>query len=171
MSLRNVMRLASGMAVPAAALMLAASAETPAFAETPVEMARFNDSFDTDSFDNDSFDNDSFDRAFSEPAAEEDAREIGTGTASFYGAAFAGKPTASGERFDPAGLTAAHRSLPFGSKVRVTNRTNGQSVVVRINDRGPFHGNRLIDLSHEAARRIGIVSRGSGSVELALLAS
>ncbi|MFC4255308.1 septal ring lytic transglycosylase RlpA family protein [Altererythrobacter xixiisoli] len=109
------------------------------------------------------------------PAADfeiaEEAEEIGGGMASFYGRELAGRPTASGERFDPSGLTAAHRTLPFGSKVRVTNARNGRSVVVRINDRGPFHGNRLIDLSHGAAESIGLVSAGSGRVELALLGS
>jgi rare lipoprotein A len=91
------------------------------------------------------------------------------GMASYYGKAFAGRPTASGERFDPAGLTAAHRTLPMGSLVRVTNPANGQSVTVRINDRGPFHGNRVIDLSRAAADSVGIVRAGRGRVELALV--
>ncbi len=103
--------------------------------------------------------------------AVEEAEDIGGGVASYYGRELAGRPTASGERFDPRGLTAAHRTLPFGSKVRVTNARNGRSVVVRINDRGPFHGNRLIDLSHGAAESIGLVASGSGRVELALLGS
>lgn len=102
---------------------------------------------------------------------EVDSDIIAVGNASYYGARFAGRRTASGETFDPAELTAAHPSLPFGSKVRVTNRTNGRSVIVRINDRGPYHGNRVIDLSREAAKRIGIVGPGHGSVEVALLAS
>jgi len=97
--------------------------------------------------------------------------EIGEGHASWYGSRFAGRPTASGERFDPAELTAAHRTLPFGSLVRVTHANSGRSVVVRINDRGPFHGNRVIDLSRAAAEEIGIRGAGSGRVELALLAS
>lgn len=99
------------------------------------------------------------------------ARLLGTGIASYYGARFAGRQTASGEVFDPSRLTAAHRSLPFGSKVKVTNRRNGRSVIVRINDRGPFHRNRVIDLSREAARQIGLIGPGHGKVELALLAS
>ncbi|MBE5073092.1 septal ring lytic transglycosylase RlpA family protein [Erythrobacteraceae bacterium E2-1 Yellow Sea] len=89
--------------------------------------------------------------------------------ASFYGRRFAGRPTASGEAFDPTQLTAAHRTLPFGSLVRVTNPRNGRSVVVRINDRGPFHGRRVIDLSRAAAEEIGIVQSGHGRVELELL--
>jgi rare lipoprotein A len=100
----------------------------------------------------------------------ENARDLGTGVASYYGARFAGKPTASGEPFNPAELTAAHRSLPFGSKVLVTSKHSGKSVVVTINDRGPFHGGRIIDLSKAAASRIGLVRQGHGSVKLALLA-
>ncbi|WP_170004571.1 septal ring lytic transglycosylase RlpA family protein [Pseudopontixanthobacter vadosimaris] len=106
-----------------------------------------------------------------DPPVEEEpaARVIGSGNASYYGKRFAGKRTASGERFDPGQLTAAHRTLPFGSLVQVTNPANGRSVTVRINDRGPFHGNRIIDLSRSAAEGIGIVQRGHGHVELALL--
>ena len=77
------------------------------------------------------------------------------GRASFYGAAFKGKRTASGSTFDPSALTAAHRTLPFGTQVRVVNRINGKAVVVRITDRGPFVHGRVIDLSYRAARLIG----------------
>ena len=97
------------------------------------------------------------------------AQDIPDGVASWYGREFAGHRTASGERFDPAQYTAAHRTLPFGSRVRVTH--NGRSVVVRINDRGPFHGGRVIDLSQAAAEQIGIRRTGQGRVELALLDS
>lgn len=68
--------------------------------------------------------------------------------------------TASGEMMNPAKMTAAHKTLPFGTKVKVTNRQNGRSVVVRINDRGPFVGGRIIDVSKEAARRLGMVRSG-----------
>ena len=103
-------------------------------------------------------------------AEEERAiRSLGTGGASFYGRRFHGRRTANGERFDMHGLTAAHRTLPFGSLVRVTNPRNGLSVTVRINDRGPFHGNRVIDLSRAAASEIGLISRGHGVVELELV--
>ena len=98
------------------------------------------------------------------------AEHLGTGIASYYGKAFAGRPTANGERFDPAQLTAAHRTLPFGSQVRVTNPRTGRSVVVRINDRGPFVRGRTIDLSRAAAEQVGIVSAGHGEVQLELLA-
>ena len=101
-------------------------------------------------------------------AAAGDADEIGDGMASWYGRKFAGRRTASGERFDPGGYTAAHRTLPFGSRVRVTNAA-GKSVVVRINDRGPFHGGRVIDLSQAAAAELGLVRAGSGRVSLALI--
>lgn len=94
---------------------------------------------------------------------------VGEGQASFYGDELAGNPTASGESFDPAKLTAAHRTLPLGSRVRVTNLQNGESVVVRINDRGPFHGRRVIDLSKAAARQIGMLSRGTARVRIELL--
>lgn len=96
--------------------------------------------------------------------------EIDGGTASYYGNELAGNRTASGERFDPGQLTAAHRTLPFGSKVRVTNMSTGDSVIVRINDRGPFHRGRVIDVSHAAAREIGMHRSGTARVKLALLA-
>ncbi|WP_374405924.1 septal ring lytic transglycosylase RlpA family protein [Pelagerythrobacter sp.] len=104
-----------------------------------------------------------------EPAVEEAGEVLGSGVASYYGRRFAGRPTASGERFDPGQLTAAHRTLPFGSKVRVTNPRNGKSVVVRINDRGPFHKGRMIDVSRAAADELGLVQRGHGTVDLVLL--
>ncbi|PEQ14026.1 hypothetical protein B2G71_05515 [Novosphingobium sp. PC22D] len=94
---------------------------------------------------------------------------MGSGVASYYGRKFAGRRTASGDVFDPTQLTAAHRTLPFGSRVRVTNRRNGKTVIVKINDRGPFHADRVIDLSRAAAGEIGLVGPGSGKVELALL--
>jgi rare lipoprotein A len=80
-----------------------------------------------------------------------------------------GTKTASGERMDARALAAAHRTLPFGTRVKVENLSNGRSVVVRINDRGPFHGNRVIDLSKSAASTLGIIQRGKGQVELALI--
>lgn len=86
------------------------------------------------------------------------------GEAACYGAELAGHPTASGEIFDPALLTAAHRTLPLGSEVQVTNLGNGLSTVVRINDRGPFSGDSVIDLSTATAQKIGL--RGSGRVQL-----
>jgi rare lipoprotein A len=83
------------------------------------------------------------------------------GHASYYGKELAGRKTASGERFNPAGLTAAHRSLPFGTRLRLTNVSNGRTVVVRVNDRGPFVRGRAIDVSMGAAQALGFVGRGT----------
>lgn len=91
------------------------------------------------------------------------------GRASWYGPGFFGNRTASGEVLRPGTLTAAHRSLPFGTRVRVTNLYNGRSAVVRINDRGPFHGNRVIDLAHGAAGHLGLISSGVADVRLEVL--
>ena len=91
------------------------------------------------------------------------------GSASWYGGQFHGRKTANGERFNMNGLTAAHRSLPFGTKVRVTNQKNGKSVVVRINDRGPFVGKRVIDLSRGAANAVGMLGTGVAKVKLDVL--
>jgi len=92
-----------------------------------------------------------------------------SGPASWYGGKFHGRRTANGERFNKNELTAAHRSLPFGTRVRVTNQRNGRSVVVRINDRGPFIGNRVIDLSQAAAQAVGMVRSGVAPVQLDIL--
>lgn len=86
------------------------------------------------------------------------------GKASWYGPGFHGRSTASGERFNQSNMTAAHKSLPFGTKLRVTNKRNGKSVVVRINDRGPFVRGRVLDLSKGAASQIGMVRSGSAAV-------
>jgi rare lipoprotein A len=94
-----------------------------------------------------------------------------TGMASWYGPGFHGRRSASGEVFNRHALTAAHRTLPFGTRVRVTNISTGQQVVVRINDRGPFSHNRIIDLSEGAAANIGIRRSGVGQVRLEVLAN
>ena len=96
-------------------------------------------------------------------------RSLGSGTASYYGRRFHGRRTANGERFDMHAMTAAHRTLPFGSLVKVTSPRNGQSVTVRINDRGPFARNRTIDVSRAAAQELGLIARGHGTVELELI--
>ena len=88
------------------------------------------------------------------------------GVASWYGKKFQGQKTASGEPYDMFKMTAAHKTLPIPSYVKVTNLVNKKSVVVRINDRGPFHSNRIIDLSYAAASRIGLAAKGSGLVEI-----
>ena len=95
--------------------------------------------------------------------------ELSSGMASYYSRELEGNRTANGEICDPDDLTAAHRTLPFGSKVRVTNLANGESVIVRINDRGPFGRGRVIDISHAAAKEIGMHRSGSARVKLTLL--
>ena len=100
---------------------------------------------------------------------EPEAEVIGEGEASYYGYELAGNRTASGERFNPKLLTAAHRTLPLGSKLRVTNKANGKSVIVRVNDRGPFVKKRLVDLSLAAAEQINMVRAGKALVSLELL--
>ncbi len=92
-----------------------------------------------------------------------------TGTASWYGKFHAGKPTASGERFDPHGFTAAHRTLPLGTMVLVTDHRTHESVVVRINDRGPYVKHRLIDLSERAAKSIHMEEKGVDKVTITVL--
>jgi rare lipoprotein A len=94
---------------------------------------------------------------------------IETGLASWYGAKHQGKRTASGEIFDQKKFTAAHRTLPWGSIVKVTNLDNGKSVEVRINDRGPFTKGRIIDLSRAAARAVGMLESGVSPVRMELL--
>lgn len=89
-----------------------------------------------------------------------------TGTASWYGPGFHGRRTASGERFNSLAMTAAHRSLPFGTKVRVVNEKNGRSVVVTVNDRGPFAHRRIIDLAKGPAQELGLTSSGTAYVSL-----
>lgn len=91
--------------------------------------------------------------------------------ASWYGEEFARRPTASGERFDPSKLTGAHRTLPLGTKVRVTNLHNGRSVLIVINDRGPYVDQRGIDLSYRAARELGMIRRGIARVRIDLVES
>jgi rare lipoprotein A len=91
------------------------------------------------------------------------------GKASWYGSKFHGRRTSSGETYDMHAMTAAHKTLPLPTYVRVHNIENGRSVVVRVNDRGPFHEGRIIDLSYAAARKLGIVARGTGLVEVEAL--
>ncbi len=88
------------------------------------------------------------------------------GIASWYGPDFHGKLTANGERYDMYGMTAAHKILPFGTQIKVTNKNNGRSIVVRINDRGPFVANRIIDLTHTGAEKLGMLGPGTAPVIL-----
>lgn len=93
------------------------------------------------------------------------------GLASYYGKGVEGNKTANGERFTPTSLTAAHRSLPFGTRLKVTNLKNHREVIVRVNDRGPFVKGRVIDVSSKAAQHIGLVADGVAPVKLEVLGS
>ena len=95
-----------------------------------------------------------------------DVGDRATGKASYYAGKFVGRPTANGEIYDPRAMTAAHRTLPFGTRVRVTRRATGESVIVRINDRGPFVRGRIIDLSKAAAEDLDMIGPGVVDVEL-----
>ncbi|MDK9717863.1 MAG: septal ring lytic transglycosylase RlpA family protein [Trichlorobacter sp.] len=103
-----------------------------------------------------------------EPLATADGF-VQEGLASFYGRDFHGRKTSNGELFDMHGLTAAHKTLPFGVYVKVEHRRTGKEVLVRINDRGPFVGNRIIDLSEGAASRIGLLQEGVAAVKISAL--
>jgi rare lipoprotein A len=94
---------------------------------------------------------------------------IETGTASWYGEDFHGRPTASGEKYDMYGCTAAHKTIPLGSRVRVTNLSNGREIVVPVNDRGPFVGDRIIDMSYGAAQKLDMVEVGLAKVRIEVL--
>lgn len=89
-----------------------------------------------------------------------------SGNASWYGNQFHGRKTASGERYNMHAMTAAHRTLPIPSYAKVTNTRNGKSVIVRVNDRGPFHGNRVMDLSKAAAQKLGFINQGTAHVKI-----
>jgi rare lipoprotein A len=91
------------------------------------------------------------------------------GIASYYGDAFHGKKTASGEVFDQRKLTCAHRELPFGTRLKVTNLENDRSIIVRVNDRGPWVSGRIIDLSYAAAKQIGMLERGLVKVKIEII--
>jgi len=102
------------------------------------------------------------------PAAA-DAKATETGKLAWYGNKFAGRKTASGEAFNPGALTMAHKTLPFGTRVQVTNLNNKKSVVVRVNDRGPTQADRIGDVSHAAARKLGMLKVGVIDAELAVV--
>ncbi len=105
--------------------------------------------------------------AFTPPAPETSPESSGeVGIASWYGEAFDGNPTANGETYDMNGFTAAHPSLPLGTKVRVTNLRNGRSMVLRVNDRGPYIAGRRIDVSKAAAYRLGFMASGLAMVDI-----
>lgn len=105
----------------------------------------------------------------SEPRKLDQGRNLGTGIASYYGHEFSGRRTANGETYRGSALTAAHRTAPFGSRIRVRNLGNGREVVVRVNDRGPWSRGRIIDLSYAAAKAIGLHRSGTARVKLTMV--
>jgi len=121
------------------------------------------DSKNEDRYSGDKDDNENSDHSYKKEKFYE------TGVASWYGREFHGKVTASGERFNMYEMTAAHKSLPFGTEIEVKNLDNGKSAVVTINDRGPYRDNRIIDLSYSAGKKIGILSKGETSVGIKIL--
>lgn len=100
------------------------------------------------------------------PSASTEVSGSETGLASFYAESYNGRKTANGEIFHSSALTAAHKTLPFGTKVKVTNLKNGKSVKVRINDRGPFISGRIIDLTKAAAKKIDMINDGVVKVKI-----
>ena len=96
-------------------------------------------------------------------------KKVQIGRGSWYGKKFQGKLTANGEHYNMYDFTAAHRTFPFNSMVKVTNIKNGRSVIVRVNDRGPYHGGRIIDLSYLAAKKLGYLKKGVAKLKIQLL--
>ena len=97
------------------------------------------------------------------------SKKVYKGISSYYGPKFHGKLTANGEIFDMYGVTAAHKEFPFNTMVRVTNENNGKSLMIRINDRGPYVGGRILDCSFGAAKKLGFVGEGTASVKIKVI--
>ena len=135
----------------------------------PVSEKRFSNEIDHDTIKSDTVSIQ--DEKLVEALIESSARRISTGVVSWYGDKFHGRKTASGEKYDKHELTAAHKSLPFGTKVKVTNIRNGKSVVVEINDRGPYAKSRVLDLSQAAFSEIGHTNTGVMKVEYEIIKS
>ena len=133
----------------------------------PVSEKRFSNEIDHDTIKSDTVSIQ--DEKLVEELIESSARRISTGVVSWYGDKFHGRKTASGEKYDKHELTAAHKSLPFGTKVKVTNIRNGKSVVVEINDRGPYAKSRVLDLSQAAFSEIGHTNTGVMQVEYEII--
>jgi rare lipoprotein A len=106
---------------------------------------------------------------YPEKVESRDEGHVQTGMISYYGGKFHGRKTASGVPFDKNALTAAHRTLPFGTRIKVTNLDNGRSVIVTVNDRGPYAHGRILDLSEAAAREIGLISKGTAKARITVL--
>lgn len=106
---------------------------------------------------------------YPEKTEERESGFTQTGMISYYGGKFHGRKTASGTRFDKHAMTAAHRTLPFGTRIKVTNLANGKSVTVEVNDRGPFAHGRILDLSEAAARELGMLGTGTAKARITVL--
>ena len=165
-SVLSAASLAVLLALPAQASVDAALTEGASEASFEQSFEAFEELPDAPVPEGEAVDLDTFEPPIEAEPEPEATRSLGRGVASYYGKKFHGRKTASGERFNMQAMTAAHKTLPFGTKVRVTNPSNGRSVIVRINDRGPYAHGRTIDLSRAAAQEIGIISRGHGTVEL-----
>ena len=133
----------------------------------PVSEKRFSNEVDGDTIKKDTLSIEN--EKMVDEIMERTATKISTGVVSWYGDKFHGRKTASGERYDKHELTAAHKSLPFGTKVKVTNIRNGKSVVVEINDRGPYAKSRVLDLSQAAFSEIGHTNTGVMQVEYEII--
>lgn len=112
------------------------------------------------------YDLDEQQQAVYQPTPEPTNRSQNIGKASYYGIQYHGRPTSSGETYDMYAMTAAHPSLPFGTRIRVTNLQTGQSVIVRVNDRGPFKPGRIVDVSQAAAEQLGLLLNGTADVQI-----
>lgn len=124
----------------------------------------------TDTLGESSFSNNIFNQVLNESQTiPNDLAYATTGTASWYGPGFYGRSTASGETYRPGTFTVAHRTLPMGTMVRITNLNNGRSAVARVNDRGPYVGGRIVDLGEGIASNLGVKSRGTAPVSLEVL--
>ena len=135
----------------------------------PVSEKRFSNEVDGDTIKKDTLSIEN--EKMVDEIMERTATKISTGVVSWYGDKFHGRKTASGEKYDKDELTAAHKSLPFGTKVKVTNIRNGKSVVVEINDRGPYAKSRVLDLSQAAFSEIGHTNTGVMKVEYEIIKS
>ncbi|MGL4735166.1 MAG: septal ring lytic transglycosylase RlpA family protein [Enterovibrio sp.] len=154
----------------AAAPSAAAPAKEPAKKSTPVpasNKATSNKTSDNKANSNEANSNKT--NGNKKKAAAVPANFKQSGLASWYGPRYHGRTTASGEKFDMHALTAAHRTLPFGAKVKITNMKNNQYVIVKINDRGPYSGKRIIDVSHAAAKQLGMLRNGLANVSITIV--
>ncbi|MDD5549634.1 MAG: septal ring lytic transglycosylase RlpA family protein [Sulfurovaceae bacterium] len=106
---------------------------------------------------------------YAKPSDNNETKKCITGQCSWYGPKFNGKKTASGEKFDSSKFTAAHKTLPFGTKLKITDKNSGKSTIVVVNDRGPFTKSRVLDISSSAAQELGVIDKGIFTAEIEIL--